>query len=490
MLISLMFSSTVVIAHDRINGTVMLATTSLKVEEAADSMVSHGLIKGVDTSGNLALNANITRAELVTILVRAFGQDENAKKLNGVTAFPDTAHHPWASGYIALAKNIIEQRTNGRESVGLPDGTFNPDGNVTAAEAIAFLMKFTGAPKDETLTWPHNYLQGALQAGFIDQEDLDALEGNLSAPATRGLVFYLADSAFSKVTLAEGKTVYDQFHADKSENRPPQQITKLGSITTQVGGLLKLDLYEYFLDPDGDPLTFTSSQNSIDALLTGTGKDLEFTASKPGSYTIIVSVTDGKINSSLNFELTVGVTNAQAPKAEDIHVFGFYNIDDVVNVLNVSKGKVKIYDAVTGGNLIGEESKVKVGFGGTDFISVNIDGGFAPNLQRIYVEYFDENGVSTGRVEKLLEPLPKPPSKADLMIKTSQEIVVKNAPADIMIAVYDSIDADFPIASTVNFKETVTDVTVTLNKSYSGKTIYVCFVDGNNESERIAVQVP
>lgn len=163
------------------------ATTPDKVQSAADRMFKLALINGVTPGAvppDLALNANLTRAQLVTILVRAFGQENNAKFLNGAASFPDAANHPWASGYIAMAKQIIAQRSAGREIVGMPDGNFNPDGNVTAAEAVAFLMKFTGAPADTTLAWPDSYIQGALNAGLITAEDKDVLLGIKNAPAT------------------------------------------------------------------------------------------------------------------------------------------------------------------------------------------------------------------------------------------------------------------------------------------------------------------
>jgi hypothetical protein len=188
------------------------ATTPELIDQAASRMFALGLVKSVNpTHMDLALNANLTRAQLVTILVRAFGQDANAQFLNGAAAFTDTANHPWASGYIALAKRIIAERTNGKEVIGLPDGSFNPDGNVTAAQAVAFLMKFLGAPPDTAKAWPDNYLGGALKAGLITESDRALLAGIQNSPATRGLAFYLADRAFYTYQLPEGGTVYTHF---------------------------------------------------------------------------------------------------------------------------------------------------------------------------------------------------------------------------------------------------------------------------------------
>lgn len=188
------------------------ATTSELINESAHRMFALGLVKGADAAGtDLALDANMTRAQLVTILVRAFGQDANARNLNGAAAFTDSVNHPWASGYIAMAKRIIAERTNGKEVIGLPDGSFNPDGNVTAAQSVAFIMKFLGVPADQTKSWPNNYIDGALTAGIITDQDRAVLDGVKNTPATRGLAFYLMDRAFYNYRLAEGGTVYTKF---------------------------------------------------------------------------------------------------------------------------------------------------------------------------------------------------------------------------------------------------------------------------------------
>lgn len=188
------------------------ATTPDQISSAADRMHALGLVQGVDPVGDaLGLNTNITRAQLVTVLVRAFGQDANAKLLNGATSFTDSSNHAWASGYVALAKRLIEERSGGQQGIGYPDGTFNPDGQVTAAEAVAFLMKFLGVKPDSNKTWPDDYLSGAVGAGLITSADLAAIDPDLSEPATRGLTFYLMDQAFYNTNLGNGETVYTKF---------------------------------------------------------------------------------------------------------------------------------------------------------------------------------------------------------------------------------------------------------------------------------------
>jgi len=191
-------------------GTAFADWSAAGVATAAARMKSLGIVKGTvlpDGTIDLALNSNITRAELVTIVVRAFGQGDNAALLKGAAAYTDTASH-WASGEIAIAKNIIEK--NGYK-MGITDTTFQPAGNVTAAQAIAFVMKFLGIAPAAGQAWPMDFIQGALDAGIISADDKAALAAFPNSPANRGLVFYLADKAFYGYKFATGQTMYTKY---------------------------------------------------------------------------------------------------------------------------------------------------------------------------------------------------------------------------------------------------------------------------------------
>jgi hypothetical protein len=188
--------------------------------EAAQRMAVLGLVRG-RAPGDYALNETITRAEIVTILVRALGRDNDAAILAGAPAFPDTANHPWASGYAALAKNL------GIAS-GYPDGTFRPDAAVTAAEALAFLVKFLGIEVNDALGWPNNFIAAALETGFVKPDDNVAAFANTAAP--RGMVFYFGDLAFRTVPLkSSGKSVYRTY----IDTEPPSvSVNALPATTT------------------------------------------------------------------------------------------------------------------------------------------------------------------------------------------------------------------------------------------------------------------
>ncbi|HEY3363633.1 MAG TPA: S-layer homology domain-containing protein [Symbiobacteriaceae bacterium] len=179
------------------------------VEAAARRMHDLGLIQGRDPNNpdDLALNGNITRAELVTVIVRAFGQRAAAGQLKGVPAFPDSASH-WASGEIAMAKSLIE--SNGF-TLGMPDGTFQPDYPVTTAEAVAFVVKFLGLSYNKKEIWPDNFFNAAVAAGILSAAERDEFAPSSFRAAKRGLVFYLMDNAFYTIKLPSGKTVYTRY---------------------------------------------------------------------------------------------------------------------------------------------------------------------------------------------------------------------------------------------------------------------------------------
>ncbi len=171
-------------------------------------MVNLGIIRGMTPDGDFALESGLTRAQLVTVIVRAFGREEDAKLLQGTPIFPDTADH-WASGNIAMAKELLKKA--GGDSMGFPDGTFQPDSQLTSAQAVAFLMKFLGIPRDSELSWPQDYLQSAIANGLIPDDLVAEILGAPNEPASRGLAFYLLDRAFSSYEVAPGETTYTKY---------------------------------------------------------------------------------------------------------------------------------------------------------------------------------------------------------------------------------------------------------------------------------------
>lgn len=102
-----------------------------------DSMSQMELIEGYG-DGTFLPGKNITRVEFVTILSRLYLPQEDQPDLD----FADVTTHHW--GYAAL-KNAVARGW----LKGYGDGTLNPDGSITRAEAVAIVNRMMGRVPDE-----------------------------------------------------------------------------------------------------------------------------------------------------------------------------------------------------------------------------------------------------------------------------------------------------------------------------------------------------
>lgn len=198
-------------------GTALAAPTQAETNAAYERLKHFGVVEGVlmpDGSVSPALDMTLTRAQLVTIIVRAFGEGEAARILQGAATFSDVPGEHWASGYVAVAKNIASRHNI---QVGYPDGTFQPERTVTAIEALAFVMKFLGVPVPSGDNWVQGTIASAQSAGVLSADDVAKYLSDPGAPATRGLAFALADSIFYNYVTADGTTVYRKHH----DSEPP-----------------------------------------------------------------------------------------------------------------------------------------------------------------------------------------------------------------------------------------------------------------------------
>jgi len=140
---------------------------------STDRLLRLGILVG-DPDGNFYPNREVTRAEMVKMVISAKGLLHQVAGLAGTAAFPDSANH-WASGYIALAKNLGIVN-------GFPDGTFKPQDRVTYAQAAKMLLEATGNGPDGGFVWPDNYMSVALAKGMF--QGIPTTAANV--PAIRG----------------------------------------------------------------------------------------------------------------------------------------------------------------------------------------------------------------------------------------------------------------------------------------------------------------
>ncbi|WP_374711946.1 S-layer homology domain-containing protein [Symbiobacterium terraclitae] len=258
-----------------------LAAPSPAVTNAAFERLHHySIVQGVampDGSISPALDMTLTRAQLVTIVVRAFGEEQMAAILQGASTFPDVPGSHWSSGYVAVAKNIAAQKNL---ELGYPDGTFQPERTVTAIEALTFVMKFLGLPVGSGPDWDKQTIASAVAAGVLSNEDVATYLSDAGAPATRGLAFALLDNIFYNYQGLNGKNLYVAYH----DNEPP--VVTLNALpgntsepTITVSGTVSGDFAEVYVGSDRVTVAANGSFSAQVAL-------------QPGQNTITVSAKD------------------------------------------------------------------------------------------------------------------------------------------------------------------------------------------------------
>ena len=131
--------------------------------EAVEVMTAIGVINGYP-DGSFRPDGNVTRAQMAKMVAYIVSGGEDVGDLYaGATTFSDCLTH-WARGYIAYANTtgII---------AGVGNGRFNPDGNVTGAQAAKMMLCALGYDQDsEGYTgtgWSVNVLSDARTVGLL-----------------------------------------------------------------------------------------------------------------------------------------------------------------------------------------------------------------------------------------------------------------------------------------------------------------------------------
>lgn len=120
------------------------------VAEATQVVQALGIMAG-DQNGNMNLSNRVTRAEFVTMAVKATpGGDQVGQA--ATSPYPDVPWNHWASGYVeaAVADGLIS---------GYTDGTFHPGNPITLAEGATIVLQLLDyGPGDFTGAYPTGQL--------------------------------------------------------------------------------------------------------------------------------------------------------------------------------------------------------------------------------------------------------------------------------------------------------------------------------------------
>lgn len=130
--------------------------------------------------GTFKPEGKITRAEFTKVLSHAMQMENAAKSLSGVKPSFKDYIDPWAWGYINLS-------AANKFVVGMPNGTFSPNGNITYGQVIAILVRSLGYNNisENRTPWFAGYLETAVNLQIVDRP----YDGNQTA--TRSEVAHL-----------------------------------------------------------------------------------------------------------------------------------------------------------------------------------------------------------------------------------------------------------------------------------------------------------
>jgi len=124
-------------------------------------LVKAGVLSGYP-DGTFKPDKTVSRAEFTVYIVGGLGQQE--EKINGVHYFPDVLPDCWAYRFVLISadKGYV---------TGMPDGTFNPDGEISGAELAAILVNALPAEKRAQMTagpfWYSGYVKLAEENGLL-----------------------------------------------------------------------------------------------------------------------------------------------------------------------------------------------------------------------------------------------------------------------------------------------------------------------------------
>lgn len=364
--------------------------------ETATKMNKLGVVLGVGTNpdGSIDFNlgGNLTRAELVTTIVRSFGAESAAQLAKGAPSFGDVAPSAWYSGYVAVAKNLAEQAGT---TIGRDSNTFDPNANVSKAEALVFVMKFLGIKVESTgANWYEAWIAKAVELGMISADDAAIALANPANSATRGEAFVILDFGYSAKVLEGGKSLYTGFVDAANpviEVAQPAESTAEGKVT--ISGKVSDNKGVASLAVNGTAVEVKDGNFSADVTLA------------IGANSVVVSAVDIAGNTaSKTFTVTRVNAAASALEAADITVVAGgsatvaatvkdANGEAISGVTFEGTSAVGTYDAATGTFKAGEKAgegtltlkygeltkEIKVTVTAGELAKVEAPAGLAPN---------------------------------------------------------------------------------------------------------------
>ncbi len=162
----------------------LLPGTALAVDlndEKAAVLAALDIMAG-DENGDLNLSARVTRAEFVTMAVRAHTTGRYASASDAVSPFYDVPASHWAAGYIAAAVKL-------GLTAGYLDGLYRPDQPITLEEGVTIVLQLLGyGTGDFPGGWPASQMTAYRTLGL--DEGMTAAQGESLTRRDTQQLFY------------------------------------------------------------------------------------------------------------------------------------------------------------------------------------------------------------------------------------------------------------------------------------------------------------
>lgn len=200
---------------------------SLKTyKEAIDFLSKNDIISGY-TDGTFKPKANVTRAELATLIYKAFVVNDLSlptEKILNVKDFEDVKG-TWSEKYVkvCIALEIVK---------GYEDDTFRPNNNVTYGEICAMICRLLKIEVDEGEDWARAYLKAAEEKGLLDNiMTNDVIPSNKVSRMNVAMIIYNAFSYMNTPSTPSGeikKEEKEEKQEEKKEETKEQEKTSTG----------------------------------------------------------------------------------------------------------------------------------------------------------------------------------------------------------------------------------------------------------------------
>ena len=299
--------------------------------DAVQSAVANGLLSGKD--GKIAASDNLTRAEMATIITRAFGAE-----VKDNISFTDVASDAWYVDYVAQAAHMgVMNGSNGK---------FNPAANITRQEVFTVLARalkladgsaedlaaFSDA--DKVSSWAVPTVSALVKAGYVSGSN-GAL--NPTANITRAEFAQVMYNIFNNAYLNQAAT-YEEVDG--------KNVIISSANVTVKGVEIEGDVVIADGVGDGDVFLEDVTVGGRVVVRGGGMNSVHFRGSKAGS--VIVTKVDGNVRVVFDEESTVETVSVEGGKAStDVRIEGAVKnvvVNDATSTVVLADAKVEKLD--------------------------------------------------------------------------------------------------------------------------------------------------